>query len=313
MTFWRDPGTGVYYLTIKANNNGAEATVYSASIPFQEHIQFRIEIIEDTPGNYLIFFYLNGQNMFPTGHDCTWLINNTAGNGIVELTAQTTGITNTWVYFDNYIERLASEADTDVSVTFEATINGILIPTGTFEYPVDSELSIFAIPDTGYEFNQWIVDGTPTVGGNPLIYPLLAPATIGATFQAANLPPTAFFTVSKSAVQVNESVTFDASGSSDPDGTIIGYDWNFGDGEVGSGVSVTHAWPSEGSKTVTLTVTDDDGASDSAEITIQVSTIPPPPEDGDQIITPTLVGPFGFWQFPILTFIQDWISKKMSR
>ena len=50
--------------------------------------------------------------------------------------------------------------------------------------------------------------------------------------------------------------TFDAGGSSDPDGTVTGYAWAFGDGTTGSGRTVTHQFPSDEAREVTLTVTD---------------------------------------------------------
>jgi PKD repeat protein len=52
--------------------------------------------------------------------------------------------------------------------------------------------------------------------------------------------------------------TFDASGSSD-NGTITSYAWDLGDGTTGSGLTVSHAFPSGRAYTVTLTVTDNDG------------------------------------------------------
>lgn len=57
------------------------------------------------------------------------------------------------------------------------------------------------------------------------------------------------------------SLTFDGSGSTD-DGTIVTYAWDFGDNSTGSGVSPTHTYAETGKYTVTLTVTDDGGKTD---------------------------------------------------
>ena len=54
-------------------------------------------------------------------------------------------------------------------------------------------------------------------------------------------------------------VDFNASGSYDPDGSIISYSWDFGDATTGSGVTVSHIYPYEGNFLVTLTVTDNSG------------------------------------------------------
>ncbi|MGD8395624.1 MAG: PKD domain-containing protein [Candidatus Eiseniibacteriota bacterium] len=58
-------------------------------------------------------------------------------------------------------------------------------------------------------------------------------------------------------VEIFEPLVLDGSGSSDPDGSIIQYTWDFGDGQTGSGVTVTHIWEIGGEYTVTLCVTDD--------------------------------------------------------
>ena len=63
---------------------------------------------------------------------------------------------------------------------------------------------------------------------------------------------------------VNSPIQFSGSASTDSDGTIISYDWNFGDGSTGTGVSPTHTYIATGAFTVSLTVTDDAGATDTA-------------------------------------------------
>jgi len=86
-----------------------------------------------------------------------------------------------------------------------------------------------------------------------------------------NIPPTASFTASPSSGDAPLTVEFDASASSDPDGTVISYEWTFGDGEHVSGVTATHVYTNPGSYTAVLTVTDDDGSSDFESHSIVVS------------------------------------------
>ncbi|MEM0314321.1 MAG: PKD domain-containing protein, partial [Candidatus Bathyarchaeia archaeon] len=68
-------------------------------------------------------------------------------------------------------------------------------------------------------------------------------------------------------------MTFDASASQDPDGVIVAYSWDFGDGTTGTGKIVTKAYTSAGTYTVTLTVTDDQGATASTQKTVQVGPV----------------------------------------
>lgn len=63
----------------------------------------------------------------------------------------------------------------------------------------------------------------------------------------------------------------DGTGSTDADGQITRYDWDFGDGATASGATVEHTFGSPGSYTITLTVTDDDDATDQAAQAVTVS------------------------------------------
>lgn len=69
------------------------------------------------------------------------------------------------------------------------------------------------------------------------------------------------------------SCTFDGSTSSDPDGTVAGYSWDFGDGQTATGATVSHVFASGGTYRVTLTVADNAGAT--TPVSRQVSTVGP--------------------------------------
>jgi len=78
---------------------------------------------------------------------------------------------------------------------------------------------------------------------------------------AVNQPPTATIDASTIDGYAALTVAFDGSASSDPDGTITSYQWDFGDGSASvSGVRADHTFTDPGGYNVRLTVTDDDGA-----------------------------------------------------
>jgi PKD repeat protein len=105
-------------------------------------------------------------------------------------------------------------------------------------------------------------DGSTTVGRTTMVALVLAPA--GAV---ANQAPIAVATVSCQGM----ACSFDASGSSDPDGQLAGYAWDFGDGTTGSGISASHTYGTAGNYGVTLTVTDGQGAHGSQQVTVSPS------------------------------------------
>jgi hypothetical protein len=111
------------------------------------------------------------------------------------------------------------------------------------------------------------------------LHPIDIPAdTLGTTFPTVrspgpiaivpNQPPRAAFTPSPSTTKPGASVHFDATASEDTDGgTVARYDWNFGDGSpelLNGGPTPDHTFPkepTEGTYTVTLTTTDNEGCS----------------------------------------------------
>ncbi|WP_169302402.1 PKD domain-containing protein [Halorientalis salina] len=96
------------------------------------------------------------------------------------------------------------------------------------------------------------------------------------TVTVGNQAPTADASADKTTVIPDETVTFDGSGSSDPDGSIESYEWDFGDGTTAVGESRTHSYDSTGTYTATLNVSDDLGISDTDTIDIDVVQNEPP-------------------------------------
>lgn len=84
----------------------------------------------------------------------------------------------------------------------------------------------------------------------------------------SNTPPTATISASPVCGQASVPVSFSATGSTDPDGSITTYSWNFGDGSSATGTQVSHAFASAGTYRVTLTVTDNGGAQGTAAIDV---------------------------------------------
>lgn len=88
-----------------------------------------------------------------------------------------------------------------------------------------------------------------------------------------NRTPTAAFEVSCTDLTCD----FDARGSSDPDGSIATFAWTLGDGSSGSGATLSHTYGSAGTWSVSLTVTDDDGASSNTTRQVEVAAANLPP------------------------------------
>jgi len=144
------------------------------------------------------------------------------------------------------------------------------------------------IPSDAYEVEEWQVDPPQTWNNvmyenieishfspeewNPTFVDSDLPVTlqnepkVATVFEyAPNKPPVANFTYSPENPVVGQAVTFDASGSYDPDGLIVSYEWDFGDGNITNTTEekIKHSYSEAGSYEVTLTVKDDKGATNS--------------------------------------------------
>jgi plastocyanin len=79
-----------------------------------------------------------------------------------------------------------------------------------------------------------------------------------ATF-STNRMPAASFTMARDTVAVGEDVAFDAAGSTDSDGMVAGFRWDFGDGGKAEGARAEHTWMQPGDYVVRLSVVDNEG------------------------------------------------------
>lgn len=94
------------------------------------------------------------------------------------------------------------------------------------------------------------------------------------TVTISTTAPTASFTTTPNAGLAPLEVTFDASASTDPDGIIETYVWDFGDGAIATGIMTTHTFAAFGSFTVALTVTDNEGGTATSMSVVEVNAAP---------------------------------------
>jgi len=88
-----------------------------------------------------------------------------------------------------------------------------------------------------------------------------------------NLDPVAVIS-GATTVEEGKPLELDGSFSYDPDGSIQSYSWSFGDGETGSGASVTHTYSKAGETLITLTITDNRGATNQTTTSVTITPAP---------------------------------------
>ena len=89
-----------------------------------------------------------------------------------------------------------------------------------------------------------------------------------------NGPPTADFTYTPPFPTIEDIIQFNDS-STDSDGTIASWHWEFGDDSTSNGQNLQHKYASDGTYQVNLTVTDNDGATNTISKQVNVNNIPP--------------------------------------
>jgi PKD repeat protein len=90
----------------------------------------------------------------------------------------------------------------------------------------------------------------------------------------ANQPPVAAAGATPTSGFAPLAVAFTSNGSSDPDGTIASYSWVFGDGGTATGATASHTYQNPGNYSAVLTVTDNQGATATAQVAISVTSDP---------------------------------------
>jgi DNA/RNA endonuclease G (NUC1) len=100
------------------------------------------------------------------------------------------------------------------------------------------------------------------------------PANVRRALLTNTKPPIAKVVATASGVE-GTPVGFDASASLDPNGTVVSYAWDFGDGKTGTGVTPSHTYDFFGDYTARVVLTDNDGLVDTAYVAVSVAQVSP--------------------------------------
>ncbi|MFO8132800.1 MAG: PKD domain-containing protein [Thermoplasmatota archaeon] len=185
---------------------------------------------------------------------------------------------------------MAGNTGTSQHRSFE--IAGHAAPVAAFSYAVQQDGRTVSFTDQSEgDIDQWqwtFGDGGTSSARNPgHTFPDSGTYTVTLTVsgpggsnsastavQLQNMPPKAAFSVTPEYPLPGQDITFDGAASSDGDGSISDWHWDFGDGSSGTGEQVEHSYTSPGNYTVALTVTDNEGKSGSTEHVVMVNGAP---------------------------------------
>jgi PKD repeat protein len=168
----------------------------------------------------------------------------------------------------------------DVQVTFgpatvaETTVNPAVIPQPIGSSPVTRTTNV-VLPATVTPgtYDVRVRGRQPATGGWDITVSQVGCVIVDSP--TSNVAPTADVGGPYSGYE-GSPVSFDGSASSDSDGTITAYSWDFGDSSaLGTGVNPSHTYADNGAYSVTLTVTDDDGATGTDSTTATIANVAP--------------------------------------
>jgi uncharacterized repeat protein (TIGR01451 family) len=171
---------------------------------------------------------------------------------------------------------LMTEPPETATLTIENTGEGSITAQGincgedcSEDYTLNSEVTLTATPSEGYNFKDWQGDCAGTTA--ELTVTLDKAKSCTATFaEIPNVPPTAALAITPESGEAALTVALNGSASSDTDGNIVKYVWTSSDGQTATGENAELTFNEAGDYTVTLEITDNDGAINSATKNVKV-------------------------------------------
>jgi PKD repeat protein len=208
------------------------------------------------------------------------------------------------------VEIVATPTGTNFQTSVSQSVTIRLVPTGTILPPAGSPTAAFTVSPTPVQFNvpatfdasssragtgasqitayNWTFGDATQGTGRTVTHTFTAVQSFSVTLTVTNdrglsatttvpvvvgavTAPTPTFVFSPSAPQVGQTIVFNADQSaSAPGHTLTAFNWNFGDGATGSGVTVSHVFAAAGTFTVVLSVIDDTAQKGTTSVSVTV-------------------------------------------
>ena len=157
-------------------------------------------------------------------------------------------------------------AVTGQAVTFDASSSWSAHFVVLYEWDFDADGGVDAVAAGPVIEHAFADDGVfivrlVTVDDQGVVTSSVVPVAI----TVANRAPTAVLGVPGGMLRAQVPAQFSGDASSDADGSVTSWHWEYGDGRTGEGPDPIHTYEAAGTYVVRLTVTDDDGATASVE------------------------------------------------